>query len=159
MISLFCDLSNLYYCVRKRFDAKLDYQKLLEQVKSYGNFQRAFAYGTEIEGESDRFQNRLKNIGYAVKYRSPRFFGDKVIRRAEWNVGLTMDVVRMVLLRKTETVILGSSDPALGDLILWIKEQGVRSVVLACGIPNEIRHVADQCIEVDSSLLEELVVI
>lgn len=149
--ALFVDISNLYYCVGKRFEGrKLDYRALYERAEQFGELQRAFAYGIQQNDEAVKFITCLKKLGYDTKYKKPNQ-GDKV-RRADWDVGIAMDVVRMV--PRVDTIILGTADPDMMELIRWVKDQGVRVVVIACGIPRELKEEVSQFVEIDLDFLE-----
>ncbi len=157
-IGLFVDISNLYYCIGKKFEGrKLDYQKLLGVGSEFGHIQRAHAYGTQMAEEALPFITCLKKLGYDTKYKRPRILDtqageEKRIRKADWDVGLAMDVVRLI--ERVDTVIICSSDPDLTPLVQWVKDQGVRCVILACGVSRELRETADQFFEIGEPLLE-----
>lgn len=156
--AMFVDISNLYYCVGKRFEGrKLDYQKLMDVSGSYGPLQRASAYGAQVKDEATSFITCLRKIGYDTKYKEPRpeTEGEKrSIRKADWEVGIAVDVVRVI--DRVDTVILCSANAAFSPLASWIKDQGVRLVVVACGISRELKDLADQWVEIDEELLEEV---
>lgn len=158
--AIFADLSNLYYCIGRKFDnRKLDYARLIARVAEFGDVQRAYAYGTQIGQEASNFISSLRKLGYTTKYKQPKMSeapGEerKVIRKADWDVGIAMDVVRMI--ERVDVIVLCSSDPDLAPLVEWIKEKGVRCIVLACGISRELKDVADQYFEIEEYLLEEM---
>ncbi len=157
-VSLFVDVGNLYYCVSKRFDGrKLDYEKLREKAAEFGTLQRAFAYGTQISDEAINFITCLKKLGYDPKYKKPKQIeaeGTKIIRRANWSVGIAMDIVTMLEHKRADIVIISSADPDLVPVVQHIKNHGVRCIVLACGISKEMKDAADQYIEIGEDFLE-----
>lgn len=156
--ALFADISNLYYCVGKRFEnRKLDYEKLLATARTVGNVQRAFAYGAQQREEAGSFIACLRKIGYEPKYKEPPspMEGEKrSIRKADWEVGIAVDVFRHI--ERVDTIILCTANSAFAPLVGWIKDRGVRCVVLGCGISRELKELADQWIEIDENHLEEL---
>ena len=156
VIGLFADVSNLYYCVKKRFkDRKLDYSKFHDAVQNEQTMYRAYAYGLQVNNEAVKFITCLKHLGFDPRYRTPRTFekdGKIEIKKTSWNVGIAMDVVRII--DKLDIVILGSSDADLAPLVCWIKERGVRCEIFACGISKELRDVADKWTEIEENLLE-----
>lgn len=195
-VGLFVDISNLYYCVGKRFERKIDYEKYLELAVGSGILVRAFAYGSHMEREADSFLFRLRQLGYEPKYKRPKEFENpdywidvspieqiidlvgrqkfdpvlldrvnktlssikgvlkakKDIRKANWDVGIAIDVVRMI--NRLDTIVIGSADGDFAALVEWIKEQGCRCNIIACEISSDLKGVADSCIEIDESLLE-----
>jgi uncharacterized LabA/DUF88 family protein len=159
-VALFVDVGNLYYCISRRFDArKLDYQKLLEKAGKFGNLARSFAYGSQIQDEAVNFITCLKKLGYDTKYKKPRNSesaeSGKGVRRADWGVGMAVDIVSTVSNGKCDVVILASSNPDFAPLVTWIRGQGIRCIIIACGISKELKDAADQFVEIDSDLLEE----
>lgn len=154
--AFFADVSNLYYCIGKRHEGrKLDYKKLLDYIRESGDLQRATAYGTQIEDEAKSFITCLKKLGYDTKYRKTKVTeaeDKKTYRYTSWNVGIAIDVVRVI--GRVDVIILGSADAELVPLAQWVKDQGVRVVVLACGISKELKEMSDQFIEIDETFLE-----
>ncbi len=158
--AVFADVSNLYYCIGRKYDGrKLDYERLFNKIKDFGTVQRAFAYGTQISQEATTFIACLRKLGWTTKYKQPKMSetpGEerKVVRKADWDVGIAMDAVRMA--DKVDTIILCSSDPDLVPLVEWVKDQGIRCIVMACGISRELKEIADQHFEIEDNLLEPL---
>jgi uncharacterized LabA/DUF88 family protein len=155
--ALFVDVGNVYYCIGKRFgERKLDYQKLYERACRIagGPLRRATAYASQVTNEAELFFSCLEKIGFETKWKRPQLGKQKtVIRKADWDVGICIDVVRIV--PRIDTVILCSSDSDLVPLIQWVHEQGVKCIVLACGVSNEIKEVATRTFEITEDLLED----
>jgi uncharacterized LabA/DUF88 family protein len=153
MIGLFADVSNLYYCISRRFpNQKLDYQKYLELAAGDDTVYRAFAYGIQLKDEATKFITCLKHYGFEAKYKNPRLSNQKEYKRTSWNVGIGMDVVRII--DKLDVVVIGSADAELAPLVELIKERGRRCHILACGISKELKTVADQYTEINESILK-----
>ncbi len=210
-MGVFVDISNIYYCVGKRFSRKVNYEKYLQTAVGANVVFRAYAYGAQYGTEANRFLDCLRTFGYTPRYKKPKEFdnpdykinleifdsafdalkiqgeipmpegtvvetnnqfqeaqlkqmkesmeavkkvlrGKKDIRKADWDVGLAIDVVRIV--DRVDQVVIGSADGDLAPLVEWVKEQGCRCIVFACNISRELRDVADEVIEIDEALLE-----
>lgn len=200
-MGVFVDISNIYYCVGKRFNRKVNYEKYLKTAIGSNVVFRAYAYGAQYGTEANRFLDCLRGFGYTPRYKKPKEFdnpdykinleifdaayaaltpvegavqafkaedmkqmkdsmdavkkvlrGKKDIRKADWDVGLAIDVVRIV--DRVDQVVIGSADGDLAPLVEWVKEQGCRCIVFACNISRELRDVADEVIEIDEALLE-----
>ncbi len=198
-MGVFVDISNIYYCVGKRFNRKVNYEKYLQTAIGANVLFRAYAYGAQYGTEANRFLDCLRGFGYTPRYKKPKEFdnpdykinleifdsayevlkanshlpfppeqmvqmkesmeavkrvlrGKKDIRKADWDVGLAIDVVRIV--DRVDQVVIGSADGDLAPLVEWVKEQGCRCIVFACNISRELRDVADEVIEIDEALLE-----
>ena len=153
-IGIFVDVSNLYYCIGKKWEGrKLDYEKYLEVVQGEGIKIRAIAYGTQIGDEATNFIVALKHFGYETKYRQPKILRDEV-RKIDWDVGIAMDVVRMF--SRFDVVVLGTADPDMVPLVEFIQERGAIVKIVACGISRELKDVADFFYEVTEDMLVEI---
>jgi len=154
--ALFADVGNLYYCIGKRFNGrKLDYSKLLQraEVLTKGPIGRAVAYGSQLSVEATQFIAKLQKIGYETKYRRPQFGKDRTIeKKVDWDVSICMDVVRSVA--RLDAIVLCSSDSDLVPLVSWVRDQGLQCIVLACGLPRELRETATRFYEITGDLLE-----
>jgi uncharacterized LabA/DUF88 family protein len=155
-IGIFCDVSNLYYCIGKKFDKrKLDYRKYLAFAKDLGDVQHAIAYGAQLQNEASAFIHCLKNFGFEPKYKSPKDYHNKdnFKRKADWDVGIAIDIVKMI--DRLDLIILGTADGDLTPVVDWAKERGVDVIVLACGISRELKDTT-KYIEIPESMLEDV---
>ena len=154
-IGIFCDVSNLYYCIGKKFDKrKLDYREYLQYAKDLGDVQHAHAYGAQLNNEASGFIHCLRQIGFEPKYKSPKDYHNKdnFKSKADWDVGIAIDIVRMI--DRMDMIILGTADGDLTPVVEWAKEQGVDVIILACGISRELKDAATKFIEIPESMLE-----
>lgn len=155
-VGLFIDCVDQFYNINYVFKGnKLSYAKYMEKVIeiSKGEIFRAFAYGVQLEDEATSFIAALESIGYEPKYRQAKIFDNRPdIRRTNWYVGMFADVVR--LLERIDVAVIGSSDSELIPMLDYIKERGVKTIVLSCNIPNDIYYHSDACIEITKDMLE-----
>lgn len=150
-VSVFIDVGNQFYCINKKWAGrKLNYEKYLEKAKSFGGIGRAFAYGTQVDDTAAKFITALYHLGFEPQYKQVK----KNVWYS-WNVGMAMDIVRLVTNDKTDTIIIGNSDRSIAPVISWAKEKGVRVIVMACGINKELKNACDRWIEIDEAMLEE----
>lgn len=156
-IGLFVDVSNLYYCIGKKFEKrKLDYRKYLEFVQDFGEIVQAIAYGSQINNEAQGFIHCLEKIGFTAKFKGVKSFENDsrtaLRRKADWDVGIAIDIVNMV--ERLDMVILGSADGDLEPVVEWCMRRGVDVIILACGISRDLKNSSKQYIEIPESLLE-----
>jgi len=152
-IGLFMEVSNLYHSIaRQHKDRKLDYRKYYEFVADLGEIQQAIAYGAQRNHEAAKFITCLKDAGYMTRFREPKEFADGT-KKANWDVGMTVDMIRMV--DSLDMIVLGSADGDFAELVNYVIAKGKQVVVLACDISYELKDVATKCIEIPLSLLEE----
>lgn len=154
-IAVFADVSNLYYCVGKRFNGrKLNYAQYMEYVQGLGEVQEAIAYGAQLKQEARGFIHCLKQAGFVPKYKTPKSYvndGD-TRRKADWDVGIALDMVNQA--ERVDMMILGSADGDLAPAVEWVQARGVTVVILASGISRELKQIADEFIEIPESMLE-----
>lgn len=155
-IGMFVDVSNLYYCINKKYPRrKLDYRKYKRFVEDLGEIQQAIAYGAQMSNQADGFKYCLQQMGFTTKYKVPKVYGNEstgITRKADWDVGITMDIVNMI--DRFDMVILGSGDGDMLPVVEWCMRKGVDVVVIATGISRDLRSNATQAIEIPESLLE-----
>jgi len=155
-IGVFIDVSNLYYCIQKKYPKrKLDYRKYKRFIEDLGEIQQAIAYGAQMAKQADGFKYCLQQMGFQTKYKTPKEYGSEELgikRKADWDVGIAMDVVNMV--DRFDMVILGTGDGDMMPLVEWCMQKGVDVVILATGISRDLRAGATKAIEIPESLLE-----
>jgi uncharacterized LabA/DUF88 family protein len=155
-IGMFVDVSNLYYCIQKKFPKrKLDYRKYKRFVEDLGDIHQAIAYGAQMSRQADGFKYCLEQIGYTAKYKTPKVYvaaDGSEKRKADWDVGIAMDMVSMI--DRFDMIILGSGDGDMLPVVEWCMRRGVDVVILATGISKDLKRYATQAIEIPESLLE-----
>lgn len=151
------DISNLYYTVAKRFGGKkLDYRFLLNKIVGDSLAIRAIAYGAEIKNEASAFKEFLRSIGFEIKYKSPSEFKTDIPglldRKADWDVGIAMDVVSMV--DSVDIVVFGTADGDMAPCLEYVKSKGKLAFVIGSGISRHLKEVATDFIEITPEYLE-----
>lgn len=77
--------------------------------------------------------------------------GKQSIRKADWDVGIAMDIVRIA--DRLDVVVIGTADGDLAPVVRWAQDKGCECMIFACTISRELRETADKVIEIDESLL------
>lgn len=126
-------------------------------AKAGNELVKATAYGAEIRYRAVNFRTALGHMGYEVKYKNPKVFkhedSDREDRKADWDVGIAIDIIKAVLSDQVDIVVLGSADGDLAPCIEFIVERGIECYVLASGISNELKKVASCCREITEDML------
>jgi len=151
-VGIFVDVSNLYYCVAKKFEGrKIDYEKYLNTLEDNtpedSGVTEYRAYGTKIEDEAKAFIRRLNALGFTTK-----FIRTTKTRSTSLNVNITVDIIRS--LNNLDIIVLGSSSREMIPLVNYLREQGKEVYILACGVCNELRNVCTKPLEIDVDELE-----
>ena len=153
-IAIFVDVQNIYYTTRDAYKRQFNYRKFWERVSQQGEIVTAIAYATDRSIDSQiKFQDALRHIGFTVKLK-PYITRKDGSAKADWDVGITIDVLDMA--KDVDTVILLSGD---GDFDLLLekikKEYGVMTEVY--GVPeltaNTVKNTADNFRRIDADLL------
>jgi len=153
-LGVFADVSNLYFCTSKKFRAKLNYRSYLEFIKTLGTVTKAYAYGAQFRHEADNFIHSLQNAGFETRYKTPKIFGDQQ-RKADWDVGIAVDMIDAAINRVVDTIILGTGDGDLTPAVTWImRTYHIPTIVVACGISKDLKQAASEWIEIYPKLLE-----
>lgn len=141
---LIVDVSNLYYCVKKQYgeDKRLDYERFTASVMQSGvDLRKAIAYGAEMNEAAAKFKTVLQRLGFETKYKQPKIYANegKETRKADWDVGMAMDVVRLA--KDYDVIIFATADGDLAPCVDYIREVYPEKEcwVVACGVSRELK--------------------
>jgi len=131
-VGVFIDVQNMYYSAKNLFGAKVNFGNIVKEAIAGRKLIRAIAYVVRTEGKEEQpFFDALYNLGIETKERPLQIFygGEK---KADWDVGLTVDAIR--LSNSLDAVILVSGDGDYLPLVEYLKyNQGKQVEVLAFG--------------------------
>jgi len=154
-IGVFIDVSNIYYCVNKKYKGKkLDYKKYMEYIRSLGDVTIANAYGAQVRNQAASFLYCLKQIGITPMYSTPKSFTDNgiVSKKADYDVKITVDIIDAA--PGLDIVVLGSADSDFAPLLKSLPDKKI--IVFACKISSDIQEISGvTCIEIPESFMEE----
>lgn len=158
-IGIYVDVSNLFFCIRKHFSGrKLHYKRLLEQAGLLGEVVSAVAYGAQRGREADTFIYTIQQMDWIAKFKKVKQWQNTIEggprRKADWDIGITIDIVDAVLNDTVDTVILGSADGDFAPLVTWLKNRDIRIIIMACNISRDLRDQTT-CLEIVESMLED----
>lgn len=140
-VGVFVDIQNLYYSAKHLYQKKVSYEKILKTAVADRQLIRAFAYVIKADiGTEQDFFDALTKQGYEVREKDLQvFYGGA--KKGDWDVGLCMDVVRM--LPKIDVMVLVSGDGDYVDLLDYARSQGVRTEVIAFGKTTSNRLLSE----------------
>lgn len=152
-IGFFVDVSNLYYCVGKKFpDRKISYTKLMKYVDDLGTVNKAIAYGADRGDQTNGFITVLKSVGFETKFKEPTLYANKTKHKADWDVGIAVDMIHMK--DRFDTVILSTADGDLEPAVVYLQNAGINVIIVACGISKLLKAAATKFVEIPESMLE-----
>lgn len=128
-VAVFVDVQNMYYSAKNLYNSKVDFGRVLKETVGVRKLVRAFAYVIKADvGAEKEFHEALNQRGFEVRIKELQtFYGGA--KKGDWDVGLCMDVIRM--LPKIDVMILISGDGDYIDLLDYARSKGVRTEVCA----------------------------
>lgn len=142
-VGVFVDVQNMYYSARALYEQKVDFGEILSEAVGERDLVRAFAYVIRADNDDEStFFDALQERGYEIRAKQLlNFYGGNA--KGDWDVGLAMDVVRMV--DKIDVVVLVSGDGDFTDLLQYARGRGCRTEVMAWGssASSQLVEVAD----------------
>lgn len=130
-VGVFIDVQNMYYSAKNLFGAKVNFGNIVSEATGGRKLIRAIAYVVRTETKEEQpFFDALYNVGIETKERPLQVFygGDK---KADWDVGITVDAIR--LSPSLDTIVLVSGDGDYLPLVEYLQNQGKQVEVLAFG--------------------------
>lgn len=121
-VGVFIDVQNMYYSARNLFNRKVNFPKIVEETVGDGQLVRALAYAVTTEtGDESPFLEALEknNIEVVAKDLIEFSSGHK---KANWDVGMAIDVVRM--LDMLDVVVMVSGDGDFAPLADYVRGKG-----------------------------------
>ncbi len=121
-VGVFIDVQNMYYSARNLFNRKVNFPKIVEETMGDGQLVRALAYAVTTEaGDESPFLEALEknNIEVIAKDLIEYESGHK---KANWDVGMAIDVVRMIDM--LDVVVMVSGDGDFAPLADYVRGKG-----------------------------------
>jgi uncharacterized LabA/DUF88 family protein len=130
-VGVFVDVANLLYSSRS-LRVSLDFGRLLEFLRGNRRLVRAHAYApTSPEPRAEQqFLSVVKGVGYRITTKNYKTFSSGA-KKADLDLDLCMDIVRLVDARALDTVVLVSGDSDFLPLLEYCSDRGVRVEVAA----------------------------
>jgi uncharacterized LabA/DUF88 family protein len=148
-VGVFIDAQNLYHSAKNLYKSRVNFENILNSAVEGRHLIRAIAYVITTEsGEERSFFEALENMGIETKTKDLQvFFGGS--KKADWDVGLAIDAVRLA--QKLDTVVIASGDGDFVPLVEYLKNLGVQVEVLSFGKSSSSRliEVADDFVDLD----------
>ena len=150
-VGVLIDVQNLYHSAKNLYGARVNFQEILKVAISGRNLIRVFAYVVRTKsGEEKPFFEALTKLGIETRVRDlQEFYGG--LKKADWDVGITIDAVRIA--PSVDTIVLVSGDGDFLQLVEYLKNQGKRVEVIAFGRTTSARlkEVADEFIDLEEN--------
>ncbi len=151
-VGVFIDTQNLYHSAKNLYRSKVDFGQIVKDTLAGRALIRAVAYVITTEsGEEKGFFEALEKVGIETKTKNLQIFAGGS-KKADWDVGLAVDAIKMA--PKLDTIVLISGDGDFVPLVEYLKEnEGCQVEVVSFGRSSsqKLKEVADQFIDLDEN--------
>ncbi len=121
-VGVFIDVQNMYYSARNLYNRKVNFPKIVEETVGDGQLVRALAYAVTTEtGDESAFLDALEKNNIEVIAKDLVEY-DSGHKKANWDVGMAIDVVRMV--EMLDVVVMVSGDGDFAPLADYVRGKG-----------------------------------
>ncbi len=155
-VGVFVDVANLLYSARTQRIA-IDFGKLLDFLRGNRRLIRAHAYcpTSPQPGDEQMFLTAVKGLGYRITTKNYKTFASGA-KKADLDLDLCMDVVRIVDGGAVDCIVLVSGDSDFMPMLDYCSDHGVRVEVAAFdeAMSATLRQSCD--LFVNLSMLEEI---
>ncbi len=155
-VGVFVDVANLLYTARSQ-RMTIDFGKLLDFLRGNRRLVRAQAYcpTSSQPGDDQMFLQAVKGLGYRITTKNYKTFSSGA-KKADLDLDLCMDVVRLVEGKAVDCIVLVSGDSDFMPMLDYCSDHGVRVEVAAFdeSMSATLRQSCDLFINL--SMLEEI---
>ena len=155
-VGVFVDVANLLYSART-LRMTIDFGKLLDFLRGNRRLVRAQAYcpTSPQPGDDQMFLQAVKGLGYRITTKNYKTFSSGA-KKADLDLDLCMDVVRLVDGKAVDCIVLVSGDSDFMPMLDYCSDHGVRVEVAAFdeSMSATLRQGCD--LFVNLSMLEEI---
>ncbi len=128
-VGIFIDVSNMYMSAQSLYNTNVDFRQVMKTAVGGRRLVRAFAYVIETEGGKEKdFINALEDLGYEVRTKPLQIFKSGA-KKGDWDVGLAIDVVRLMPMLDSAVIVSGDGDYV--DLLEYLRGHGRRTEVMS----------------------------
>jgi len=121
-VGIFIDTQNMYYSARHLFKRKVDFKNIIEDATAQRKLIRAMAYVIKTKtAEEQPFFDALEKAGIELREKDLIEYASGH-KKGDWDVGLTIDVVRM--LDMLDVIVLVSGDGDYIPLVNFAQSRG-----------------------------------
>ncbi|HEX8732788.1 MAG TPA: NYN domain-containing protein [Ktedonobacterales bacterium] len=130
-VGVFVDVANVIYSARN-LRTSVDFGHLLDFLRANRRLTRAQAYAPTdpLPGAEQAFLSAVKGLGYRITTKNYKTFSNGA-KKADLDLDLCMDIVRMVDSKAVDTIVLVSGDSDFLPLLDYCSDHGVRVEVAA----------------------------
>jgi uncharacterized protein (TIGR00288 family) len=151
-VGIFIDTQNLYHSAKNLFQARVNFGQVVKDVLAGRILIRALAYVITTEaGDEKAFFEALNKMGIEARTKDLQVFMGGA-KKADWDVGLAVDAIKMA--PKLDTIILITGDGDFVPLVEYLKtNEGCQVEVASFGQSTSARlkESADEFIDLSEN--------
>ncbi len=107
---VFVDVANMYHSAKNLYKANVNFAKILETAVGNRQLIRAIAYVVRSKSkEEQKFFEAISKQGFELKIKDLQIFPGGM-KKADWDVGLTVDAIKMATRLDVITLVTGDGD-------------------------------------------------
>lgn len=150
-VGVFIDVQNVYHSAKNLYGARVNFGEVMKEVIGNRPIVRAVAYVVKSEtafGE-DSFFEALKKTGLELRIKDLQVYSDGA-KKADWDVGLAVDAIRMSNFLDVIILITGDGDfVPLVDYLKWGTGKQVEVAAFGRTTSSRLREAADKFTDLD----------
>lgn len=146
------DVQNMYHSAKNLYKKRVNFKEVLKAATAGRELIRAIGYVIRTEsGEERSFFEALEKIGIELKIKDLQIFPGGM-KKANWDVGLTIDAVRLAEL-VIDAIVLVTGDGDYVPLVEYLKGKGRQVEVVAFGRSTsaKLKEAADDFTDLEEN--------
>ena len=163
-VGIFFDIQNLYHSAKNLYNARINYRELIKSLVDGRKLIRATAYVIKSEDIVDRDEKRakaegikseasffdaLEKSGLELRVKDLQVFHGGM-KKADWDVGLAVDAIRMSSFLDTVIIVAGDGDYVpLVEYLKWGLGRQVEVAAFGRSTSSKLREAADYFVNIE----------
>ncbi len=151
-VGIFIDIQNLYHSAKNLYGARVNYGELIKQLTAGRRLVRVLAYVVKSDPETgeESFFEALEKTGIELRSKDIQVFSSGV-KKADWDVGLTVDAIRMASMFDVVILVSGDGDfVPLVHYLQWGLGRGVEVAAFGRTSSSRLKEIADNFVDLDN---------
>lgn len=108
-VGVFIDVQNMYYSAKNLYGKKVNFGNIVKEAVGDRQLIRAIAYVVRTESQDEiPFFDALYNLGIETREKDLQIYGNN--KKADWDVGLAVDAIRMAPSVDSIVIVSGDGD-------------------------------------------------
>ena len=150
-VGIFIDIQNLYHSAKNLYKARVNFAQLVKQVLGGRQLIRAIGYVVKSDSSlgEQSFFDALEKAGIELRVKDLQIFVDGS-KKADWDVGLAVDAIRMSQMLDVVILITGDGDfVPLVEYLKWGKGCHVEVASFGRSTSSKLKEAADLYINLE----------